>query len=50
MVDYQDPKTIASEFSAYAFSVGLGITTQFTDLSLTAAVVKFWHVMNGVFM
>src|SRR6266478_3190116 len=51
MVDYSDPVTIFREGSAYVFPSGAGICSP-TNRSVfsTAALVNFWHVVDGIFM
>jgi hypothetical protein len=51
MVNYKDPATIAKDAGAYAIPSGLGTSSSiYQSISSTEAVVKLWHLMDGVFM
>ena len=52
MVNFQDPATIAGDYGAYAFLSGfrLQVAARFLTIFSTVALVKFWHVVNGIFM
>ncbi len=51
MVDYHNPVTISREASAYVFYSGAGTCSPIKrSVFSTAAIVKFWHVVDGIFM
>ena len=51
MVNYHDPVTIAREYGAYAICRASVLCGPIYRLALSiAAVVKLWHVVDGIFM
>ena len=51
MVNYSDPATIAKDSGAYAITSGAGTCSPiYQSISSTEAVVKLWHLTNGVYM
>ena len=51
MVNYHDPVTIAREFGAYAVLPSFsGLQPDLPVALSIAAVVKLWHVVDGIFM
>ena len=53
MVNYQDPVTMAREYSKYAFLPGFSDLQQRSSIYSTlsiAAMLRVWHVVNGIFM
>jgi hypothetical protein len=50
MVNYQNPATIESDFSTYAFLSGFSGLQIYWSVSSIAALVKLWHLVDGMFM